>query len=200
MNVIRGKLDYIDRKEALRYAGYLGIAACEAGKESSALFDECEKIMLETLSPAAVYSPFPLSRGEGAHLNLGFAEVESKSLQRNLVGCNKIVLFAATLGIGPDRLIAKYNRISPARAAVMQALGAAAAEQWCDMVNECITRQYGSSRPRFSCGYGDLPLKLQREIFPALQVTKNIGVTLTDGDLMMPEKSVTAIVGILGDN
>lgn len=95
------------------------------------------------------------------------------------------------------RLIAKYNRLSAARAAALQALGAAAAEQWCDKVNARIVLEYGAARPRFSCGYGDLPLKLQREIFPALQVTKNIGVTLTDGDLMIPEKSVTAIVGIL---
>ena len=80
----------------------------------------------------------------------------------------------------------------------MQALVAAAVEQCVDGVNGIISSEYGPSRPRFSCGYGDLPLSLQREIFPALQVTKNIGVTLTDGDLMMPTKSVTAIVGILG--
>ena len=74
--------------------------------------------------------------------------------------------------------------------------GAAAAEQWCDEVNARIAAKYGRTRPRFSCGYGDLPLSLQREIFPALDVTRYIGVTLTDGDLMIPSKSVTAIVGI----
>ena len=109
------------------------------------------------------------------------------------------MLFPATVGAGVDRLIAIYNRLSPARAAVLQAMGAAAVEQWCDELNARITEEYGPSRPRFSCGYGDLPLSLQRSIFPALNVTKNIGVTLTEGDLMMPSKSVTAIVGIKGE-
>ena len=197
MKVIRGSLDHIDRKEALRYAGYAGVAGVTAGEESAALFDECERLLLKELSPAAVYECFPVRRGEGNELDLGFAKVRSNSLCRNLNGCSRLVLFAATIGVGADRLIAKYNRLSAARAAALQALGAAAAEQWCDKVNARIVLEYGAARPRFSCGYGDLPLKLQREIFPALQVTKNIGVTLTDGDLMIPEKSVTAIVGIL---
>ena len=107
-------------------------------------------------------------------------------------------LFAATVGPGTDRLIVKYNKLSPARAVVLQAMGAAAVEQWCDEVNAIITQKYGKTRPRFSCGYGDLPLALQRKIFPALSVTQKIGITLTDGDLMIPSKSVTAIVGILG--
>ena len=193
MNVVSGRIEALDLKETLRYLGYAGVASTE-GIEG--LISECEGLILPVLAPKAVYRAFPLSRGEGVELDLGFARVQSKSLARNLEGCDKIVLFAATVGAGVDRLIAKYNRLSPARAAVLQAMGAAAAEQWCDDVNVRITREYGPSRPRFSCGYGDLPLKLQREIFPALGVTKNIGVTLTEGDFMMPSKSVTAIVGI----
>ena len=68
------------------------------------------------------------------------------------------------------------------------------ADDICDDLEKSCAHRLTS---RFSCGYGDLPLALQREIFPALQVTKHIGVTLTEGDLMMPTKSVTAIVGII---
>lgn len=193
MIVVNGKISALDIKETLRYLGYAGVKSTD-GIEG--LISECESLILPVLAPKAVYTTFPLSRGEGAELDLGFAKVQSKSLSRNLEGCNRIVLFAATVGAGVDRLIAKYNRLSPARAAVLQAMGAAAVEQWCDELNADITNKYGPSRPRFSCGYGDLSLKLQREIFPALQVTKNIGVTLTEGDFMMPSKSVTAIVGI----
>ncbi len=193
MKVVNGKISALDIKETLRYLGYAGVKSAD-GIEG--LISECESMILPSLSPKAVYSSFPLERGEGVNLDLGFAKVQSKSLARNLEGCDHIVLFAATVGAGVDRLIAKYNRLSPARAAVLQAMGAAAVEQWCDELNADIVSEYGPARPRFSCGYGDLPLKLQREIFPALQVTKNIGVTLTEGDFMMPSKSVTAIVGI----
>lgn len=194
MKVISGKIAQPDRKETLRYLGYAGVSGAQGMEE---LLCECERLLIPVLAPKAVYSAYPVTRGEGCSLDLGFARVESRSLCRNLEGCNDIVLFAATVGAGADRLIAKYNRISPARAVVLQAMGAAAVEQWCDEVNARIVAEYGPARPRFSCGYGDLPLALQREIFPALQVTKHIGVTLTEGDLMMPTKSVTAIVGII---
>jgi cobalamin-dependent methionine synthase I len=105
-------------------------------------------------------------------------------------------LFAATAGSGIDRLILKYNKLSPARAVVIQAMGAALVEQWCDEICDTFTQKLGANKNRFSCGYGDLPLTLQREIFPALNVTKNLGITLSDNCFMTPSKSVTAIVGI----
>ena len=191
--LIEGKLDGIDLPETMRYLGYAGVRSA-SGMEG--LMAECEALILPALSPRAVYDVFPLKRGEGEELDLGFAKVNSHSLSVNLKDSGRIVLFAATVGAGVDRLILKYGKLSPARAAVLQAMGAAAAEQWCDEVNARIAAKYGRTRPRFSCGYGDLPLSLQREIFPALDVTRYIGVTLTDGDLMIPSNSVTAIVGI----
>jgi cobalamin-dependent methionine synthase I len=122
--------------------------------------------------------------------------VDSNALKKNLEGCKKIVLFAATAGAGIDRLILKYNKLSPSRAVVIQAMGAALIEQWCDIIHEGFRKEYGANVSRFSCGYGDLPLTLQRDIFTALNVNKNIGVALSDNCFMTPSKSVTAIIGI----
>ena len=52
------------------------------------------------------------------------------------------------------------------------------------------------TRPRFSPGYGDVPLDAQRDIFSALDISKNLSVYLNDSLLMSPSKSVTAFVGI----
>ena len=191
IKVITGK-GKIDRKETLRYLGYYGV------KDESGLNEvitECEKLILPALRPAACYATFDIVR-EGDILDLGFAKTASKSLAKNLDGCKKIVLFAATVGAEVDRLIIKYEKLSPARAVVLQAMGAAAVECWCDDVNAGITAENGETKPRFSCGYGDLPIELQREIFAALNVTKNLGVTLSENCFMTPTKSVTAIVGI----
>lgn len=49
---------------------------------------------------------------------------------------------------------------------------------------------------RFSPGYGDLPLETQRELVRVLDTHRKIGVSLTGSCLMMPSKSVTAILGI----
>ena len=126
MKVVTWRLPARDRRETLRYLGYAGVKSTD-GMEW--LLDECEALIMPVLAPKAVYAPFPLEFLGEERMNLGFATVNSHSLFLNLSGCKSIVLFAATVGAGVDRLIAKYNRLSPARAAVLQAMGAAAVEQ-----------------------------------------------------------------------
>jgi 5-methyltetrahydrofolate--homocysteine methyltransferase len=53
-----------------------------------------------------------------------------------------------------------------------------------------------SLRPRFSAGYGDLPLEYQKKIFDLLDPHTQIGLTLNDSYLMSPSKSVTALIGV----
>lgn len=200
---VNGSIDSVDRKETLRYLGYYNNPCATRVEEGAllddmdGLFNECEEQVLKAQKLTACYDIYDIVWGES--LDLGFAKASSKSLAKNLEGCNKIVLFAATAGAEIDRLIIKYNRLSPARAVVFQAMGAAVVEQWCDILCDKFRMQFGANRSRFSCGYGDLPLTLQREIFSALNVTKNLGITLSDNCFMTPTKSVTAIVGIKPD-
>ena len=56
----------------------------------------------------------------------------SADLARYLGGCRRVVLFAATVGVAPDRLIQRYSRVSPSKALVMQAVGAERVEALCD--------------------------------------------------------------------
>ncbi|MBQ7900373.1 MAG: vitamin B12 dependent methionine synthase, partial [Clostridia bacterium] len=52
---------------------------------------------------------------------------------------------------------------------------------------------------RYSPGYGDFPIQAQLDIIPALNCEKKIGLTVTDSALMIPHKSVTAIIGVFAD-
>ena len=49
---------------------------------------------------------------------------------------------------------------------------------------------------RFSPGYGDVPLSLQRDVLAVLDAQRKLGITLSDTFFMTPCKSVTAFVGI----
>lgn len=49
---------------------------------------------------------------------------------------------------------------------------------------------------KLSVGYGDWPLEEQREIFAILDPKKNIGVDLNEACLMIPEKSVSGLIGM----
>ena len=150
------------------------------------------------LKPRICYELYPISLN-GDEIDLGFTHIVSRDLAKNLRPCKKIVLVAATVGLDVDRLISKYSRLSPPRALILQAAGAAAVESLLDTFSSELEAEGLSLRPRFSCGYGDLPLSLQKDIFAALDCSKSIGVSLTDSFLMTPTKSVSAIIGINGD-
>ena len=49
---------------------------------------------------------------------------------------------------------------------------------------------------RFSPGYGDLDMAVQKDLCLVLDTGRTIGVTLTESCMMVPVKSVTAIVGL----
>ena len=87
-----------------------------------------------------------------------------------------------------------------AKASFLNAIGAAAVVNVCDQLNEELCRiaaEEGKSlRPRYSAGYGDFSLENQRGIFDLLSPAKHIGLTLKDNLIMVPEKSVTAVIGL----
>ena len=109
-------------------------------------------------------------------------------------------MFAATVGLEMDRLIARYGGVSPARSLLFQALGAERIEALCDAfcarTAEDLARQGRGVTVRFSPGYGDVPLGLQNDIFRALDCPRKIGLTLNESLLMSPSKSVTAVFGV----
>ena len=180
----------LDPREILRYA------RCGGGElppEAAA----CIESLPADLAGRVVFAYYDIAPVRDG-LSLGFAETGSEDLAKCLRGCGRIALFCATAGVVFDRLVRKYERLSPSRALWYQAIGAAYVESVCDAFCADLKKEFGAVRPRFSPGYGDLPLALQTEIFAALDCPKNAGVTLDEHLFMIPSKSVTAIVGIGG--
>lgn len=183
----------LDRREIFRYMG-----VTTPTEQLEAMLDECLLEVLHKLTYKVVYREFPMST-LGSLIDLGFARISSSDLAKCLAGCNKILLFAATIGIELDRMLMRYSRVSPTRALMFQAIGTERIEALCDAFSldtkarmaECDA----TVSPRFSPGYGDLDLGLQRDIFAVLDCAR-IGLTLNDSMLMSPTKSVTAIIGI----
>ncbi len=173
---------------------FLGIhdknAQSELKKEVASAIDE----ICSAARPRLCFERYEIKRDET--LDLGFTKTDSRDLAKNLENCDRIVLICATVGLETDRLTVKYSHLSLARAVILQAAGAAAVEAVLDRFENELRAEGLSLAPRFSCGYGDLPLTLQRDIFAALGCERAIGVTLTDSFLMSPTKSVSAIIGI----
>ena len=188
----------IDRTEALRYLGY-GKAAQEAvPPEVHRLLDVCEKELAAAMRPRVCWLRVPLSFPAPFTVETGFGPVESVSLAKHLTGCHSALLFAATIGIGADRLIQRWSRLSPSRSAVLDALASSAVESWCDAAELSVTGRDEPHCDRFSPGYGDFPLRHQSDIALRLDLSRTLGLTLTGSLLMMPSKSVTAVIGLGG--
>ena len=125
--------------------------------------------------------------------------VESQALSRHLDGCAAAYLVCGTIGAEFDALQRRVAVTSGTDALIMQAIGAAAIEAWMDAVEDEIRQELDPGEElvsRFSPGYGDLPLVYQRTLLTLLDAPRKIGVSLTDTLLMVPSKSVSAIVGV----
>lgn len=157
------------------------------------LRDEAAKVV----RPLRVWRRFAISDGaigsEDARL-----EVSGK-LARHLDGCRDACLVCGTIGAGFDAFQRRASVSSGADALIVQAIGAAMIEKWMDLVEDEIrlTLSPGESLvERYSPGYGDFPLSAQRTVFALLDAPRAIGVSLTDTLLMVPSKSVSAVIGI----
>ena len=180
----------INKNEILRYAG-----AKKALPQTEMLIDECILEAIDKLTYKVCYTHFPLYFEED-YIDLSFVHIKSDNLRKNLSGCSSFVLFAATVGIELDRLILRYGRISPAKALIFQAIGAERIESLCNEFGRFAEKEFGHTVPRFSPGYGDFPLDIQKDFFRVLDPGRKIGLSLNESMLMTPSKSVTAIIGI----
>ena len=188
---------FVNEKEVWRYAGYFGIP----GESEAELRGELEAVLKEVL-PLLTYKV--CYRKIGIDFTKDRAvlpfDQDSSGLYKCLKGSEKGILFAATVGLGIDRCIARYQRTNKVRALLAQALGAERVEALCDAfcgeIREEACREGLICTNRFSPGYGDLPITCQKEIFRLLDCPKSIGVTLNESLLMSPSKSVTAIFGM----
>lgn len=198
-------------REVLHYLGY---SQAEILNKELSEFDPdiINKIkssiseMQNIIKPQSVYGMFDLkittSENEYELPKIQFADVciTSKDLARNLARCSKIIIFASTIGPQVDSLIKKSSLIDSANGAIMQACGAMFIESYVDNLNKLIqtdSMQNGlKTHPRFSPGYGDVDLSVQKEFFRILPCTQRLGLTLMDSMIMAPEKSVTAFIGL----
>lgn len=215
-----------DFSEVARYLGYRK-AVLPDGQVQELIKKACDQL-LTVIKPQGTFEIFDLTvttpQGQEDGQDLGgwqvpgqsqnqkpeikFSDVSFNSLDlaRNLKNCNKVYLMAATIGPQVDALIRRANVCDPPYAAVLQATGAMYIEKFVDYINDLIKKEVASAggkvgaktRPRYSPGFGDVPLDLQKVFFRLLPCAR-IGLSLMDTLIMAPEKSVTAFIGVMED-
>ena len=115
-----------------------------------------------------------------------------------LAQCHRAALLACTLGARFVLALTAMQARNMARAVILDACGSALVEQGCDEAEKELSARFPGRylTDRFSPGYGDLPLELQRDICAALDTPRRLGLHVTESLLLNPVKSVTAVIGL----
>ena len=174
-------------EDVLRYLGYRGQ---ELTPDLMGRIDQVVAHCRCVARPAAVWRAF-----EPDALDL-----PGKSIAGHLAGAVEVILMAVTIGHDIDRELRKLSFVDPLEQVVFDAAATAEVERLADKT-EAQIRAEAASRGlycswRFSPGYGDLPLDVQPDVLARLNAARRLGITLTKSNLMVPTKSVTAIVGV----
>lgn len=190
--MMQARLTELNENEILLYLGYRGQ---EYPPELKAQIARCGEEVLTAATPRLIWRRLPVESTDFTALTL-----TGKDIAELLAGCKEAVLMAVTLGQGIDRLLAKSSVSNMADAVIMDACASAAIENVADNFEMDLRRGLQAENlyltDRFSPGYGDLPLSAQKGLCAALDTERKIGLSLSTSMLMIPGKSVTAVLGI----
>ncbi len=152
--------------------------------------------VMENLVKESIMPGCTLRKVEVRHfpdgVDLGFGKISSSHLMKNLEGCKEAYLICVTLGTEGDRLLRRAAAVSVHEQYVTDAFLSAYAESICDHVQESLSVKL---KPRFAPGYGDFDISWQKA-FLEHSGGREIGIDLTEESLMVPTKSITAVMGI----
>ena len=150
--------------------------------------------LLSVAKPMYIAKKAKISR-QNDTLYIENAKAQSRALLAVCNGYDECMLLCATLGVGVDRFILKTAGISAHDAFVMDAMADALIEALCDYAERKCTEGHIASG-RFSPGYADLDISFGREILLLTDAERRLGIKLTESGLMLPKKSVNAIIAI----
>ena len=176
---------HVRRAEMLRYA------RCGDGVGVEKEAEQAQRLVDDLIRPAAAAVVFDIKR-DGEKLFVADTELEGKSIKKLLAPCNKCVVMAITVGFELDMKIAALGSSSPALSLLADAAASSAVEDACDACCESIDSELGVKlTPRFSPGYGDLPMNIQPALLTLTNARRDLGLTVGSGCMLSPIKSAT---------
>ena len=183
--------------EAREVARYLRLGGRPPDDVLAARIDALRSDAEGETRPARVWRRFPVENG--AVSSGGEVVPVTGTLAEHIAGCGEVYLVCGTLGARFDSFQRRLSASSGADALIAQAIGTALIEKWMDMVEDEMRGELAPGErllARYSPGYGDFPLSAQRVMLALLDASRRVGVSLTDTLLMVPSKSVSAVIGV----
>lgn len=190
----------INRAEVLRY---LQTSKDLEDDNINHLIEEATAEIKNVIKFRYLYQKFPIELAEAGVKVMGTTlTLKGKSIKKHLSNSKDIYIMAATLGARVDKKISYYEKVSVTKSMIFDACATTAIEAGCDQVEAEIKEKVLAAGNeditfRYSPGYGDLGIDIQKEILRILNAPKKIGLTASKYNMLLPTKSVTAIIGAL---
>jgi len=182
-------------RDILDYLGYRGKAADD---NTLRLVKESLSELLELNSLRNTYEIWECSVDD-SEVHFSDLTINSERLARHLKGCRYVSLFALTLGAQVDTLIRRYQISNMPKAVIFDATASVMAGKFVDDLEDeiCSVLPLNAMKKtiRFSPGYGDFELSHQKDILERLDAARKIGLVMSDGYMLLPSKSITALAG-----
>ena len=131
----------IDKREVLRYLGYKN-EILYIDEYTKNLVEEGREEIKKIANPRNIFRRYDIEREEDKIkvVNTNFI-LEGKDIVNHLKYCESCIFMAATLGVGVDRRISYYEKISMTKALVFNACATALIEEYCDYIENVIREE-----------------------------------------------------------
>ncbi len=187
----------VDEKEVYRH---LGFGDAVPSKTDVAGIKDAILRLQESVRARFAYARFSLFENENGELAMKGVSLGFPAIQRHLVGCNECILMGVSLGKQTDMLLRSVQVLDMAKAVLIDAAASVLIEQYADYIEENLRKDVQKEAlfltGRFSPGYGDFPLSVQKDILWLISAEKQIGMGQTKDGMLIPAKSITAVLGI----
>lgn len=195
---MEGKDFKVNKDEVLRYLGYRGQ---EIDCSLHSLIDSMIKEIKEICEIRFIYKSYAIQKiDEVIKLENSSICLSGESINNHLANSETAIVMAATLGNKVDIRIRYYEKIDMQKAIILDSCATTLIEEVCDAVEKEIVdkfKEQGSLNFRYSPGYGDLTLDCQKDILQSLETQKYMGLNCNSHNILIPRKSVTAIMGVV---
>ena len=195
MPVYNAPLLKVDVEETKRYAGLRNTE----GFDDKTISEICEDALL-LLDVRGIWKIYDYDCEKNLVMSEPQFEVKGDSIIKHLSGCEKVACMAVTVGEKIEQTVTEeFRKGGYVYSMILDAAATTAVEQAADELEKVIaaaTEKEGyKMRWRYSPGYGDWSLTEQKDFF---QITdaKEIGMRLSPLLMLMPRKSITAIIGL----
>lgn len=180
---------------------YLGMKADNVDDTTAQDISKVVKLLIDQADYKVEYKIFSIEKKTDGAAVIGTNLVlTGKAIASLLKDCDKCILLAVTLGQNVDALLRKLQITRLSQAVIADFCASSMVEDLCNQFNDELKASYNDQglflTDRFSAGYGDLPLTIQKDFCEVLSTQKTMGLAVTSSGLMIPRKSITAIIGI----